>query len=556
MAIHCYVIVGAGRRQSEFLLNCTRHIIYLSLLRSRHRVLHTTDQDLLDQVPTTLEQALRGFNMENELRTYALCSKCEYTHGGILDPGSLTTTYPAKCGAISIKGGVKCSNYLLLDNGQPEKQFKYYSIKTYIAKLLSRPEIEKLLDESVDAAFADREKTPSVQRGFFDGDFIKTFKGPDGEKLYIEREGDTRLLFSLNMDFFNVNMVLRRNATTSCGIISMVCLNLPVTIRYRPEYMYLAAVIPGPEEPSVTRINHYLKPLIDEMVQLWNPGVKFSRTALSPNGKLVRGAVAICICDLPAARKLAGISSSNGHHFCSRCHCHDKNKQLGRTDTENPDWNPKDSSKLRIEAEKWRDTASESIRNDIFQKFGVRWSEMWRLPYWDPTAQLVTDPMHCMLSNLASNHFRDYLSLTRSAADEAEKAGKLPAFEYSFTSYSPEADSQLARQFDDKHPSGANASSDREIQETDQVKKLLQDLLPDKSADLSDAYLHSAASTLSALHLNPLLNVVAEFGARKLRHPRSKASKSSRFSKLDLSWSLIMWVSFKIILICSSRGNS
>ncbi|KAJ6513564.1 hypothetical protein C8R47DRAFT_1206880 [Mycena vitilis] len=28
---------------------------------------------------------------------------------------------------------------------------------------------------------------------------------------------------------------------------------------------------------------------------------------------------------------------------------------------------------------------------------GVRWSELGRLPYWDPSSMLVTDPMHCFV---------------------------------------------------------------------------------------------------------------------------------------------------------------
>jgi hypothetical protein len=34
-------------------------------------------------------------------------------------------------------------------------------------------------------------------------------------------------------------------------------------------------------------------------------------------------------------------------------------------------------------------------REKIFTKYGTRWSELWRLPYWDPSRQLVVDAMSC-----------------------------------------------------------------------------------------------------------------------------------------------------------------
>ena len=58
----------------------------------------------------------------------------------------------------------------------------------------------------------------------------------------------------------------------------MVLLNLPPSSRYKAENMYLAGVIPGPREPSLTQINHLLRPLISELLQFWDPGVWYTRT--------------------------------------------------------------------------------------------------------------------------------------------------------------------------------------------------------------------------------------------------------------------------------------
>jgi hypothetical protein len=55
----------------------------------------------------------------------------------------------------------------------------------------------------------------------------------------------------------------------------MACLNLPLEHRYKPENMYLAGVIPGPKQPSLDNLNHYVRPLINDMVDAWDPGHSF-----------------------------------------------------------------------------------------------------------------------------------------------------------------------------------------------------------------------------------------------------------------------------------------
>ncbi|KAI8969510.1 hypothetical protein BD414DRAFT_402535, partial [Trametes punicea] len=45
-------------------------------------------------------------------------------------------------------------------------------------------------------------------------------------------------------------------------------------------------------------------------------------------------------------------------------------------------------------ARRWRDAESEVERKRLFDKYGVRWSELLRLPYWDPTRFSLLDAMH------------------------------------------------------------------------------------------------------------------------------------------------------------------
>ena len=67
---------------------------------------------------------------------------------------------------------------------------------------------------------------------------------------------------------------------------------------------------------------------------------------------------------------------------------------------------------LCLQAEACRDAENKYEQDWIFKEYGVRWSELWRLPYWDLTQQLIVDIMHCLLEGLAQQHFWYTLKLT------------------------------------------------------------------------------------------------------------------------------------------------
>jgi hypothetical protein len=204
----------------------------------------------------------------------------------------------------------------------------------------------------------------------------------------------------------------------------MACLNLPIDIRYKPENMYLA-IIPGPNEPHLEQINYYLRPLIDDMAIAWDRGIHITRTPRYPEGRDTNSAVAAVVCDLPAARKASAMAGHSSHFYCSACDCYHLSTRH-RTDFES--WLPRDHHILRAQAEAWRDAKSSAERQNIFDVHGVRWSELWRLSYWNPTKQLVTDPMHCLLEGLAQFHARQLLHLdgTKSTENPPAFSGVCP----------------------------------------------------------------------------------------------------------------------------------
>ena len=186
------------------------------------------------------------------------------------------------------------------------------------------------------------------------------------------------LAFIIHTDFFNPSGTRKRGNHNSIGVLYLACLNLPVEIRYLPKNMYLA-IIPGLREPQTTEISHYLQPVINECVAGWNPGCHLSKTPLSPTmGRDVEVGIVISVNDLPAARKVSGTAAHESDFYCTVCNgfgC----GNLYNTDFDT--WISWDVDDMRRQAEAWRDAETLKEKDAIFDKHGVRWSELWRLPY-------------------------------------------------------------------------------------------------------------------------------------------------------------------------------
>src|SRR6266567_4558660 len=96
----------------------------------------------------------------------------------------------------------------------------------------------------------------------------------------------------------------------------IVCLNLPPNERFKTENMFLAGIIPGPKEPSMQKINHFLKPLVDDLLESYANEVQYTCTWKYSNGRNIRSALALIICDLSATCQALGFSRAQSTNFC------------------------------------------------------------------------------------------------------------------------------------------------------------------------------------------------------------------------------------------------
>ena len=74
----------------------------------------------------------------------------------------------------------------------------------------------------------------------------------------------------MNVDWFQPY----KHSPYSVGAIYLAMMNLPREERYKQENIIIAGIIPGPDEPSKD-INGYLKPLVSELIALWEEGIEY-----------------------------------------------------------------------------------------------------------------------------------------------------------------------------------------------------------------------------------------------------------------------------------------
>ena len=168
--------------------------------------------------------------------------------------------------------------------------------------------------------------------------------------------------------------------------------------------MFLFGIIPGPNEPPLACLNHYLRPLVDMLLEFWFTGIRFSRTCAYYYGRVVRCALICVVCDLPAARKINGFASIHHTQMCAMCHC-TRRKHDSLNDSFATLGMRRTNEEIRNSAQLYLDAADEKERNEAVHNSGIRWSELLRLPYFNPSCFVVVDAMHNLFLGLVQEHF-------------------------------------------------------------------------------------------------------------------------------------------------------
>ncbi len=409
-----YLIAGVSMRVSNFILSSTNHILKLR---------GCPEGEEGSDIPSDLRTVLNTIHLHQPTNAYVCCPKCFCTYA--FDPKE--PSYPEKCTFQCTPGSQVCGEPLRMGKDtSPSREFIYNDLRHWIGWMISRQDIAQYLSQ--DPLGAALGKDPTKLQDIWDGDILRSFYYDDHKPFVRTIEGELRFVFSFNQDAFNPygNKVAKK--VVQIGGMYMALLNLPPAIRHDIENIFLAGIVPGPKEPSKHEINHVLRPLVDDLLEFWHSGVFYTRAYNYPKGVLVRVALVPVVCDLPAACQIAGFGAYNSGHDCLDCyHIRDN-----MDDVDVQSFTYRDQQSHRDLAKAWRGAMDDNIQELLYSQTHIRWSELLRLPYWDPTKFVVIDSMHCFYLGLLHRHCREVWGMDTQFLDgdgityDQHKKGKAP----------------------------------------------------------------------------------------------------------------------------------
>ena len=382
-------------------------------------------------LPVTVRAARKFLGRNKDSFTkYACCPKCSSLYPLekciIKLPNNATTSlkctfirhpnHPHKrfrqpCGTVLMKSVQTPSGTTYL---YPRQMYCYNSLIDFLRHQLVERDLNFV---NRCEAWRERVVEADVLNDVFDGQIWKDFQNYEGNPFL---SVPYNFAVSLNCDWFQPF----KSSVYSMGIIYLAFLNLPRDERFKSENILLLGVIPGPHEPELT-INTFLRPLVDELLVLWDGIVMKTHDSRSV---LVRAALLCVACDIPAARKVCGFPGHRAYHGCSKCLKTFPTDKFGETPDysgfDRINWPARTLEAHREHVNDYKKANTLAAQKIIEREKGCRYSVLMDLPYFDPIRMCIIDPMHNLLLGTAKQmaHIWTELGfLTESQDEEIQK---------------------------------------------------------------------------------------------------------------------------------------
>lgn len=206
----------------------------------------------------------------------------------------------------------------------------------------------------------------------------------------------------MNVDWFNPY----KHSPYSLGAIYLVVLNLPRSERFKIENLLLIGIIPGPSEPPLN-INTYLEPLVDELNQLFVEGMYIQSRSQTV---LLKAALLLVSCDIPAVRKVCGFLGHAAKLGCSKClksfhHSGGFGSRMLYSGFE--DCPLRTEAVHRQQAQLTLDQNTATSRKNAESATGSRYTALMELHYFDCVRFHVVDPMHNLFLGTAKHMIKN-----------------------------------------------------------------------------------------------------------------------------------------------------
>lgn len=369
------------------------------------------EMEIIDKFPIDIRTVRAQFGLEAQLTIYASCPKCcsiyapEYRDG--------IPIYPSICNYRRTPRSRVCNSALTSTRvmegksvRSPLRPFPVQDLDSFVGRMLCHPGIEDAIRSTSKEIFDD------TLRDITHSEIVRDLPNAAGMPFVNAGSNDVSLVWALSVDWFNPYHNKIAGKTASVGTIAFTCLSLPPSLRFKPENMFLAAIIPGPKEPSTSEMNHYLRPIVDTFLRTYHSGTWYTRTANYPRGRRCYSAIPAVVADLPATRKVVGFTSHSGNNMCMECH-------LKKDDINNLDfstWKERTWEEILAGANAWKNALTKKEQDAITKSTGTRWSELMRLPYWSHH-RVAIDGMHNLFMGLTQHHCRVGLGIEVPSGD-------------------------------------------------------------------------------------------------------------------------------------------
>jgi hypothetical protein len=397
------IILWIFKFQQQFKLS---DVALEALIKFLHIVLTRLNKLQFKNFPKSLYMAKKMLNIFQPKMQLAVCNNCHKLHnvkniveykeeGKAAIVNCLHEEFPNN--SISSRRN-RCNNPLSnlkkrrgRTTAVPRMLYPKPSIRQQLSMLYQRPGFESML------------KLSGVQRGgdniytdIYDGKVWKTFPF-DGSTFFTSETATTNLGLLFNLDWFQPFTYTQH----STGAIYASICNLPRSERSKPENIIYLGFLPGPKEVGLERINHYLAPIVDELLELWR-GWRVPKTYQYPDGLDIKVALIVGSSDIPATRKLFGHGSAAMKcHRCEKRSIYSEEYKKTHYGGGDHTYEISTAESHRRYAHEWLQCNSKNSREVHFKEHGVRWSELLRLPYMDPIRFAAVDPMHCLFLGVA-----------------------------------------------------------------------------------------------------------------------------------------------------------
>lgn len=233
----------------------------------------------------------------------------------------------------------------------------------------------------------------------YDGRLWKEFMHVNGVPFL---SNSFSLALAINIDWFQPYKLTQ----SSVGAIYLTVLNLPYHLRYKREFVILAGIIPGPNEPK-RDINSFLRPLVDELFDFWK-GIPMHVYG-EDNIKIIKCALICVACDMPASRKVCGFLGHSALHGCNKCKKEFPGQLCDKdySGFERQNWIPRTNDSHRSSIKIIHESCNKTTRDRLESQHGCRYSVLLDLPYFDPVRMTVIHPMHNLPLGTAKHIIKD-----------------------------------------------------------------------------------------------------------------------------------------------------